>query len=196
MHGRLEKAKGIVTIKIKICPVISSGHNRRNSGGSPKTKMAAALSPVTSLRFKPHSAVRLLSAYTKTNPRYFPTASQIRMVTLHFPQPYHPPATAFTFFGVGVARHRRRSFCTVISGALSSGEAIEKPKPEFLNGEKVGEFRKRLKVVDIKGGPDEGLDRLGQTLVVMGWVRTLRVQSSVIFIEVSLTNSNFTGIGG
>jgi asparaginyl-tRNA synthetase len=41
-----------------------------------------------------------------------------------------------------------------------------------------------LKIADIKGGPDEGLDRVGKTIVVMGWVRTLRVQSSVTFIEV------------
>uniref|UniRef100_A0A6N2MK87 Aminoacyl-transfer RNA synthetases class-II family profile domain-containing protein n=1 Tax=Salix viminalis TaxID=40686 RepID=A0A6N2MK87_SALVM len=33
--------------------------------------------------------------------------------------------------------------------------------------------------------PDEGLDRVGKTIVVMGWVRTLRVQSSVTFIEVN-----------
>ena len=51
-------------------------------------------------------------------------------------------------------------------------------------GEEIGEFRKKLRIVDVKGGPDEGLDRLGQTLVVRGWVRTLRVQSSVTFIEV------------
>ncbi|RVX15675.1 Asparagine--tRNA ligase, chloroplastic/mitochondrial [Vitis vinifera] len=119
--------------------------------------MAAALAPVVSLRLKPQSAVR------------------------------HLLRRSF-FFGVGAARPRRRCFCTAISGALSSGEAIEKPKPEFFSaetGEKVGEFRKRLRVVDIKGGPDEGLDRLGQTLAVKGWVRTLRVQSSVIFIEVN-----------
>lgn len=42
-----------------------------------------------------------------------------------------------------------------------------------------------MRIVDVKGGPDEGLDRLGQTLVVKGWVRTLRVQSSVTFIEVN-----------
>lgn len=151
--------------------------------------MAAALAPVVSLRFKPQSAVRLLSAYTKTNPRNFPTTSQTRTATLHFPQLYQPLTPPFIFFGVGAARPRRRCLCTAISGALSSGEAIEKPKPEFFSaetGEKVGEFRKRLRVVDIKGGPDEGLDRLGQTLAVKGWVRTLRVQSSVIFLEVSL----------
>ncbi|KAJ9706914.1 hypothetical protein PVL29_002064 [Vitis rotundifolia] len=150
--------------------------------------MAAALAPVVSLRFKPQSAVRLLSAYAKTNPRNFPTSSQTRTVTLHFPQLYQPLTPPFIFFPVGAARPRRRCFCTAISGALSSGEAIEKPKPEFFGAEtceKVGEFRKRLRVVDIKGGPDEGLDRLGQTLAVKGWVRTLRVQSSVIFIEVN-----------
>ncbi|XP_021643487.2 asparagine--tRNA ligase, chloroplastic/mitochondrial isoform X2 [Hevea brasiliensis] len=52
-------------------------------------------------------------------------------------------------------------------------------------GDRVGLFRKKLKIADIKGGPDEGLNRVGQTLVVMGWVRTLRVQSSVTFMEVS-----------
>ena len=51
-------------------------------------------------------------------------------------------------------------------------------------GEEIGQFRKNLRIVDVKGGLDEGLDRLGQTLVVRGWVRTLRVQSSVTFIEV------------
>lgn len=80
--------------------------------------------------------------------------------------------------------------CSVISGALQSGEAVERTKPEFVEkwkGERVGEFRKKLRIADVKGGPDEGLDRLGQTLVVQGWVRTIRVQSSVTFIEVTLS---------
>ena len=55
-------------------------------------------------------------------------------------------------------------------------------------GNTVGEFRKKLKIADIKGGPDEGLDRVEQTLVVIGWVRTLRVQSSVTFLEVTMKN--------
>lgn len=38
--------------------------------------------------------------------------------------------------------------------------------------------------MDIKGGPEEGVDKLGQDLTVRGWVRTVRVQSSVTFIEV------------
>lgn len=49
----------------------------------------------------------------------------------------------------------------------------------------MGEFRKRLRIVEIKGGDDEGLDRLGHSLVVRGWVRTIRMQSSVTFIEVN-----------
>ncbi|KDO61442.1 hypothetical protein CISIN_1g011197mg [Citrus sinensis] len=52
-------------------------------------------------------------------------------------------------------------------------------------GSKVGEFRKKLKIVDVKGGPNEGLDRVGLMIVVAGWVRTLRAQSSVTFIEVN-----------
>ncbi|KVH91945.1 Aminoacyl-tRNA synthetase, class II [Cynara cardunculus var. scolymus] len=67
---------------------------------------------------------------------------------------------------------------------LSSGEVVEKSKTESTD-ERVGEFRKRLRIVDIKGGESEGCDRLGETLTVRGWVRTLRVQSSVTFIEVN-----------
>ena len=67
---------------------------------------------------------------------------------------------------------------------------MEKPKSNsvekmsFLKSERDGEFRKKLRIGDVKDGPDEGLERLGQTLVVDGWVQTLRVQSSFTFIEV------------
>ncbi|XP_044477354.1 asparagine--tRNA ligase, chloroplastic/mitochondrial-like isoform X1 [Mangifera indica] len=83
---------------------------------------------------------------------------------------------------------RPRFFCPVISAALHSGE---RTKPELMEnlkgkmGSEVGQFRTKLKIVDIKGGADQGLGRVGHTLVVMGWVRTLRVQSSVTFIEVN-----------
>ncbi|XP_019447212.1 PREDICTED: asparagine--tRNA ligase, chloroplastic/mitochondrial-like [Lupinus angustifolius] len=53
------------------------------------------------------------------------------------------------------------------------------------NSDKVGDFRKKLKVVDIKGSPSQGLDFLGNTLFLNGWVRTLRIQSSVTFIEIN-----------
>ncbi|XP_057526915.1 asparagine--tRNA ligase, chloroplastic/mitochondrial isoform X1 [Amaranthus tricolor] len=73
--------------------------------------------------------------------------------------------------------HHQRCFCALVEDS--------KPSGNVASGEKVGEFRKRLRIVDIKGGPDEGLDRLGQNLVVRGWVRTVRIQSSVTFIEVN-----------
>lgn len=46
----------------------------------------------------------------------------------------------------------------------------------------VPQFRKKLKVADVKS---EQFDSLGNTLVLQGWVRTLRLQSSVTFLEVS-----------
>ncbi|CAL0331151.1 unnamed protein product [Lupinus luteus] len=70
---------------------------------------------------------------------------------------------------------RRHPFSTAAS--LHSGEA--------LLHNKVGSFRKKLKVVDIKNGPSQGLDFLGNTLFLNGWVRTVRIQSSVTFIEIN-----------
>ncbi|KAK9143018.1 hypothetical protein Syun_012418 [Stephania yunnanensis] len=89
---------------------------------------------------------------------------------------------------------KQRQFCSAMTGALSSGEALEKSRPEVFGkslrsaadtGEMVGKFKRRLKIFDVKGGADEGLDWLGQNVVVKGWVRTLRVQSSVTFMEVN-----------
>ena len=148
--------------------------------------MAAAIAPATPLRLKSYSALRYLSLYTKPNPNYLPNSTQ----SLTF-RPFLHRAAPFS--GAGGVLPRRRFFCTIVSGALQSGEAVERTKPEFSEkwrgeaGEKIGEFRKKLRIADIKGGPDEGLGRVGQTLVATGWVRTLRVQSSVTFIEVLTT---------
>ncbi|GMQ04892.1 hypothetical protein CsSME_00050147 [Camellia sinensis var. sinensis] len=136
--------------------------------------MAAALSPVFSPRLKPFSTVRFLSLYRKPNPKSIIPTSKLTTLTSNpplFPSKfilYSIPSS----FSSTIPASNRRSFCTIVAGALSSGD-------------EVGEFRKKLRIVDVKGGPDEGLDRLGQTLVVKGWVRTLRVQSSVTFIEVN-----------
>ncbi|PPD78565.1 hypothetical protein GOBAR_DD24483 [Gossypium barbadense] len=132
---------------------------------------AAALTPATPLRFKPYSTLRFLSFYSinPTSPRLFPPLPRR-------PVPFHSTIP------------RKRCFCSVISAALQSGEMKKAEFPEKKVGEMgntVGEFRKKLKIADIKGGPDEGLNRVGQTVVVMGWVRTLRVQSSVTFLEVN-----------
>ncbi|TKY55450.1 Asparagine--tRNA ligase [Spatholobus suberectus] len=55
----------------------------------------------------------------------------------------------------------RRSFCAAAT----------------LPGNKVGQFRKKLRVSEIKDG--DGAAVLGRDLVVQGWVRTLRLQSSI-----------------
>lgn len=129
-------------------------------------KMAGALSPATTLRLKP--AVRFFTHY-----RNFYSSFPPKLQRNSTPAPY---------------LCRRRRFCSVVSAAISSGEAVEKPKFDHVEGvktEQVREFRKRLRVADIKGGPDEGLDRVGETLVVRGWVRTVRAQSSVTFIDIN-----------
>lgn len=127
--------------------------------------MAAVISPATSLRFNPCSTLRFITGLPRKLSHHilFPPISR-RHSSYYF----------------------RRSFCS----AVPAGEAAEKTKPDVskdwkvTRGEKVGEFRKKLRISEIKGGRDEGLDRLGQTFVVKGWVRTLRVQSSVTFMEV------------
>ncbi|CAK9321602.1 unnamed protein product [Citrullus colocynthis] len=127
--------------------------------------MAAAMSPATSLGFNPCSTLRFITGLPRKLPQH-----------ILFPPISRRHASGF-----------RRSFHT----AVSAGEAVEKTKPEVSKdwkvsqGEKVGEFRKKLRISEIKGGLDEGLDRLGQTFVVKGWVRTVRVQSSVTFMEVN-----------
>ncbi|KAK6157978.1 hypothetical protein DH2020_005292 [Rehmannia glutinosa] len=131
--------------------------------------MAAAISPAAAAalrRFKPfYAATPLFSLFN--NPRL-----------------NHSTAPLLLFSSAAISRHQR-SFCSVVSAAVSSGEAT-KPQPvELEKGAKIREFRKKFKIVDIKGGADQGLNRLGETLVVRGWVRTLRAQSSVTFIEVN-----------
>ncbi|XP_043716567.1 asparagine--tRNA ligase, chloroplastic/mitochondrial [Telopea speciosissima] len=155
--------------------------------------MAAALVPASSL---PRSTSRFLSFSSSRFHRNGLTI--LKPLTTYFP-PLPPCLHCYPRLGysqrVRTDAHLfgRRWFSSVISGALSSGEAAaEKAKTQLLEkqpnvrtGGKVGEFQKRLTIVDIKGGPDEGLDRLGQKLVVKGWVRTLRAQRSITFIEVN-----------
>lgn len=142
--------------------------------------MAAAAVPAASLRSKSCLTLRFLSFCSKipTKPRAFPP----------LPRGHFPFSSAIP---------RRRCFSSVIARAVHSGEttkmeALEKKGSEMAS--KVGEFRKKLKVADIKGGADEGLNRVGQTLVVAGWVRTLRAQSSITFIEVTLVAKSILDI--
>lgn len=48
----------------------------------------------------------------------------------------------------------------------------------------VPAFQKRLRIADIKGGPQGGLERVGEYMLVRGWVRTCRSQKAFAFIEV------------
>ncbi|KAK1306605.1 hypothetical protein QJS10_CPA10g00886 [Acorus calamus] len=60
---------------------------------------------------------------------------------------------------------RWRRFCSV--GAVTTGETLGVTGTGSAEaGERVREFRKRLKIAEVKGGPSEGLDRLGERLVV------------------------------
>lgn len=63
---------------------------------------------------------------------------------------------------------RRRLFC---AATLPSAD------------HKVSKFRKKLKIADVKA--DDDLTLLGQTLVLTGWVRTLRPQATVTFLEIN-----------
>ncbi|KAH8947520.1 hypothetical protein BDL97_11G046300 [Sphagnum fallax] len=49
----------------------------------------------------------------------------------------------------------------------------------------VPAFQKRLRIADIKGGPQGGLERVGEYMLVRGWVRTCRSQKTFAFIEVN-----------
>ncbi|GKE84358.1 hypothetical protein Tco_1558100, partial [Tanacetum coccineum] len=133
----------------------------------------AALSPATvSLRLKPlTTTLRFLSTYHHHHNH--PNNLKYQLITI---PSTHTPKLTYNFNHLTNSRPQRR--CFSISATVSTGETLETSKTD-----KIGEFKKRLRIVDIKGGQNEGLDKLGQVLTVRGWVRTLRVQSSVTFIE-------------
>ncbi|PON93027.1 Asparagine-tRNA ligase [Trema orientale] len=126
------------------------------------------------------STLRLKSPYCSTL-RFFSFCS--------IPIPRPPAATrSLIFFPPPLpSSSGRRCFCSVISGALHSRDRTKPDIPHKCSRSEgvVGHFRRKLRIADIKGGPEQGLDRLGQTLQLHGWVRTLRVQSTVTFIEVN-----------
>ncbi|KAJ7547999.1 hypothetical protein O6H91_08G113000 [Diphasiastrum complanatum] len=67
----------------------------------------------------------------------------------------------------------------------NEGKKATGAKSKGLSSSSVPLFKKRLRIVDIKGGPDEGLKRVGEQLLVRGWVRTCRLQKAFSFIEVN-----------
>ncbi|KAG6541924.1 hypothetical protein Mapa_016649 [Marchantia paleacea] len=78
-----------------------------------------------------------------------------------------------------------------VNATLAESEISKEQKNSSGDREKsqfalsVPAFQKRLRIADIKGGPDEGLGRVGEKMVVRGWVRTCRVQKTFSFIEVN-----------
>ncbi|KAL9246832.1 hypothetical protein vseg_020323 [Gypsophila vaccaria] len=120
--------------------------------------MAAVLSPAAFLRLKP-----------------FFTLLPIHRLP-------HPPKTLISPIFLSPHLRRRLHFSAAVSTA---GDAVKPPHTVDSSAARIGEFRRRLRIADIKGGPDEGLGRVGESLVVRGWVRTIRIQSSVTFIEVN-----------
>lgn len=69
------------------------------------------------------------------------------------------------------------------SVSSSSSSSSRRQDPSFYLS--VGPFKKRLRIADIKGGPKEGLERIGEQMTVRGWVRTCRLQKSFTFLEVN-----------
>ncbi|ESQ55698.1 hypothetical protein EUTSA_v10024799mg [Eutrema salsugineum] len=130
--------------------------------------MAATFLPATSLRLTQYSTLRFLSFFSISKPSH----SLFR--------PLRRPVLPLLD-----ANARRGCFCTAVSESLGSGEGKKVESYEKRFGSKVGEFRRKLKIAEVKGGEDQGLGRVGESLSIVGWVRTLRSQSSVTFIEIN-----------
>lgn len=94
------------------------------------------------------------------------------LAALSFPLPRTAPLAA--------ASGRRQRFCAAAQASAPAAAAAATGPA----GEAVGEFRKRLRVADVKGGEDEGAALVGKELAVRGWVRTCRAQRTVTFVEV------------
>nr|CAB3454313.1 unnamed protein product [Digitaria exilis] len=116
-------------------------------------------------------AARLL----RQAPRRLQVPKTSPLAALSFPL----PRTAL----LAAASVRRQRFCAAAQAsapAPSAAAAATGPA-----GKAVGEFRKRLRVADVKGGEDEGAAWVGKELAVRGWVRTCRAQRTVTFVEVN-----------
>ncbi|CAN6211634.1 unnamed protein product [Urochloa humidicola] len=82
---------------------------------------------------------------------------------------------------LAAASGQRQRFCAAAQASAPAPAAAA----TGTAGEAVGEFRKRLRVADVKGGEDEGAAWVGKELAVRGWVRTCRAQRTVTFVEVN-----------
>ncbi|CAL5082986.1 unnamed protein product [Urochloa decumbens] len=84
---------------------------------------------------------------------------------------------------LAAASGQRQRFCAAAQASAPAAAAAAAATGPV--GEAVGEFRKRLRVADVKGGEDEGAAWVGKELAVRGWVRTCRAQRTVTFVEVN-----------
>jgi len=119
------------------------------------------------------AAARLL----RLAPRRLQVPKASPLAALSFPLPRTAPLAA--------ASGRRQRFCAAAHASTPA------PAPAAAAGEAVGEFRKRLRVADVKGGEDEGAAWVGKELAVRGWVRTCRAQRTVTFVEVAQLQFRF-----
>ncbi|GBG73626.1 hypothetical protein CBR_g16969 [Chara braunii] len=86
--------------------------------------------------------------------------------------------------------------------SVEPGEAIASEAPS-QNGDGgrsdeeryrfVGSFQKRLRISDLKGGEDGGVENVGKQVMIKGWVRTVRLQKAFAFVEVN-DGSSLSGI--
>ncbi|KAM7272744.1 hypothetical protein ACFE04_027407 [Oxalis oulophora] len=124
--------------------------------------MVSALGPASSLLLRLKPPLRFLSFYQSlpfSNPKTKPPP-------LNFPPKF-------------LLSPHRLCLC---SKAQPLEEEIGSISISSSSSGRVGEFRKKLKIAEIKGGADQ---RIGHTITVVGWVRTLRAQSSITFLEVN-----------
>ncbi|KAL6896724.1 hypothetical protein ACP4OV_007296 [Aristida adscensionis] len=113
------------------------------------------------------AAAAAASRLLRLAPRRLPSPRSSLLAALAQPQPL--AATA-----------GRRRFCAAAQASASAPA----PAPSAA-GEAVGQFRRRLRVAEVKGGEDEGAAWVGKELAVRGWVRTCRAQRTVTFVEVN-----------
>ncbi|CAN8324933.1 unnamed protein product [Cochlearia groenlandica] len=129
---------------------------------------AAAFLPATTLRLSQCSSLRFLSFFPVHNRSYSLLRRPLRRRVL-------------PLFGDSPTNNaRRRCFCAAVSESIGS-DKVENRDEKKRFGSKIGEFRKKLRIAQVKGGEE----LIGKSLIVMGWVRTLRSQSSITFVEIN-----------
>ncbi|KAH1118423.1 hypothetical protein AAZX31_17G137300 [Glycine max] len=103
-------------------------------------------------------SIAIAVRHLRTKPYAAATTTALALLSLHKPL-FLPHSSPFS---------SRRAFC---AATLRTSD------------NRVQQFRRKLRVSEIKEG--DGADVLGRNLVVQGWVRTLRIQSSVTFLEIN-----------